>query len=73
MARIRFYVDEDAMRRAFVTAMRDAKLDVVTVAEANRFGCSDAEQLAWATQQGRVLYSFNVRDFCWLHHQYITR
>jgi Tfp pilus assembly protein PilZ len=38
----------------------------------NRLGYSDAEQLAWATTQGRVLYSFNVKDFCRLHAQILA-
>jgi hypothetical protein len=73
MARIRFYIDEDAMRGSFVAALRGADLDVVTVAEAQRSGYSDLEQLAWATEQSRVLYSFNVKDFAVLHNQYLAQ
>lgn len=73
MSPIRFYIDEDAMRKAFISALRKAKLDIVTVADVNRFGCSDKDQLAWATQQGRVLYSFNVKDFSLLHTKILTQ
>ncbi|MGF1571337.1 MAG: DUF5615 family PIN-like protein [Nodosilinea sp.] len=73
MSRIRFYIDEDAMRSAFVKALQRAGLDVVTVADGHRWGDSDASQLAWATQQGRVLYTFNVKDFCFLHTQWLTQ
>lgn len=67
MSIIRFYIDEDAMRNAFVTALRAAGLDVVTVGDVKRFGYSDADQLTWASQQGRVFYTFNVKDFSLLH------
>ena len=30
-------------------------------------GSADLEQLGWATAHGRVLYSFNIRDFFRLH------
>lgn len=72
MVQIRFYIDEDAMRSAFVATLRDAALDIVTVADVDRLGYSDTDQLAWATEQGRVLYSFNVRDFSRLHTEILT-
>lgn len=73
MVQIRWYIDEDAMRSAFVTALREAGLDVVTVADVDRLGASDAEQLAWATQQSRILYTFNVKDFSLLHTQWLIQ
>ncbi|MGB3612227.1 MAG: DUF5615 family PIN-like protein [Elainellaceae cyanobacterium] len=73
MAQLRWYIDEDAMRKAFVGALREAELDVVTVADADRFGATDVDQLAWAADQGRVLYTFNVRDFSLLHTQWLTQ
>lgn len=73
MAQICWYIDEDAMRRHFINALLAAGLDVVTVADANRFGMSDADQLAWATEQDRVLYTFNVKDFSLLHTQWLSR
>jgi hypothetical protein len=73
MAQICFYIDEDAMRNSFVNALRNANLDVITVAEVDRLGYSDTEQLDWATEQHRVLYSFNVKDFSVLHNQRLTQ
>lgn len=72
MSQLRFYIDEDAMRNAFVAALREAELDIVTVADVDRLGYSDNDQLAWATEQGRALYSFNVRDFSRLHTKIMT-
>ncbi|MEM7772680.1 MAG: DUF5615 family PIN-like protein [Cyanobacteria bacterium P01_A01_bin.37] len=65
-------IDEDAMRNTFVSALRDANLDIVTVADVNRLGLSDEDQLAWTTEQGSALYSFNVRDFSRLHTKILT-
>ena len=73
MTRISFYIDEDAMRRSCVEALRNADLDVVTVGETGRLGYSDIDQLKWATQQKRVLYSFNVKDFALLHRQFLSQ
>ncbi|MGB7085887.1 MAG: DUF5615 family PIN-like protein [Phormidesmis sp.] len=73
MSQIHWYIDEDAMRNAFVGALREARLDVTTAADVNRLGASDADQLAWAAQQGRVLYTFNVKDFSLLHTQWLSQ
>jgi len=73
MAQICFYIDEDAMRSSFVEALRNTGLDVVTVADVSRLGCADADQLVWAAEQSRVLYSFNVKDFSALHNQILTQ
>ncbi|MCC3413155.1 MULTISPECIES: DUF5615 family PIN-like protein [unclassified Microcoleus] len=67
MSLIRLYLDEDTLRKAFVQALRENGVDVVTVSDANNLGRIDEEQLIWATEQGRVIYTFNSRDFCRLH------
>jgi hypothetical protein len=69
---LRLYLDEDAQRNAFVQALRQSGVDVVTVSEAARVGYSDTEQLEWAAAQGRVIYTFNVRDFDQLHREYLA-
>ncbi|PSB50064.1 hypothetical protein C7B67_15830 [filamentous cyanobacterium Phorm 6] len=67
MSQIRLYLDEDTLRKAFVQALRENGIDVVTVSDANNLGRIDEEQLIWATEQGRVIYTFNSRDFCRMH------
>lgn len=67
MSQIRLYLDEDTLRKAFVQALRENGVDVLTVSDANNLGHIDEEQLIWATEQGRVIYTFNSRDFCRLH------
>jgi hypothetical protein len=66
------YLDEDAQRTAFLTALRKSNFDVVTVSEMGRVGYSDPEQLAWAAEQNRTIYTFNTRDFCQLHSEYLA-
>jgi Domain of unknown function (DUF5615) len=72
VSQIRLYTDEDSNRRAIVQALRERDVDVITSLEANRLRYPDSEQLTWATKQGRVIYSGNVRDFYRLHTEFLT-
>ncbi len=65
------YLDEDLMDQALVAALRARGIDVITATEAGMLGCSDSEQLDYATRQGRVLYTFNRGDFYRLHIPYL--
>ncbi len=66
----KLYIDEDSMDRNLVRALRARGVDVTTAQDAGMLGRSDEEHLLFATNQGRVLYSFNRGDFCRLHSQY---
>ena len=70
---IRLYVDEDAMARALVRGLRARGVDVTTVLDAGMSEQDDMTQLKYATEHGRVLYTFNVRHFCQLHAQYMAQ
>jgi hypothetical protein len=72
MSQIKLYFDEDALQNALVIALRNANIDVVTVSDVARFGFSDEEQLIWAAQQRRVIYSFNMGDFHQLHSLFLS-
>lgn len=72
MSSIRLFIDEDSMDRRVVNAFRSRGVDVTTVGEVRTTGFSDAEQLILATEQQRVLYTFNVGDFCQLHYDYMA-
>ena len=72
MNQIRLYIDEDASRKSFVEALRRSNIDVISTPEAHNRGFSDAEQLIWATKNNRIMYTFNVGDFCQLHTIYVT-
>ena len=69
---IRLYCDEDSMRRTLVNALRSRGMDVTTALEENMVDRADDTHLDYATQQGRVLFSFNRRDFNQLHGDYLA-
>ena len=46
---------------------------MITVADAGMLGYADEEQLIWSTEHKRVIYSFNIGDFCRLHQDYMVK
>jgi hypothetical protein len=72
VSQIRLYLDEDSVEKSLIKAFCNANLDVVTVADVSRQSYSDDEQLIWATEQGRAIYSYNRRDFCCLHNEFLA-
>jgi uncharacterized protein DUF5615 len=70
MSRIRLYFDEDAMQRALVVALRARRVDVLTASESGMTNKSDEAHLRFATSDARTLYSFNIRDYSFLHDQW---
>jgi hypothetical protein len=60
---LRLSLDHDSSDSRVVAALRGAGMDVLTALEAGNRDRSDPEQLAFASDEGRVLYSANVRDF----------
>jgi hypothetical protein len=72
MTPIRFFTDEDVYGHV-APRLRVEGIDALSTPEAQRIGASDPSQLAWAAQEGRVLFTFNVADFARLHHEWMTR
>ncbi len=70
---LKLYIDEDSMQRSLVRALRARGIDVLTALEAGMLERPDEEHLRFATEQGRVLYTFNIRDFYRLHTEYMQR
>ncbi len=68
---IRLYFDEDSMEHDLVLALRLRDLDVLTAREARMIRRNDEEHLNFATEQGRVVFTFNRGDFCKLHKEYL--
>jgi hypothetical protein len=62
--KIRLYLDEDVMDDDLVRALRDKDIDVLTALEAGTQSWEDDQQLQYAAEQGRVLYSCNKEDYC---------
>lgn len=70
--RIKLYLDEDAQRTDLLQALRARQIDVATVSEANLLGQADDVQLRCATEQGRVIFTFNRGDFFRLHREWLS-
>lgn len=68
---IHLYLDEDAQRTSLIRALRARQIDVLTTNESDLVGISDAEQLAFAASQNRVIFTFNRGDFLQLHTEYL--
>ncbi|MGA3239298.1 MAG: DUF5615 family PIN-like protein [Bryobacteraceae bacterium] len=73
MSRPRLYLDEDSMRRSLVFGLRARNVDVLTALEAEMINRSDEDHLAAAAASGRVLYTFNVADYCVLHQAWMSQ
>ncbi len=69
---LRLYMDEDAMDQMLVAALRARSVDVITALDAGMIEQDDRAHLEYATEQSRVLCTFNVGDFCKLHNEYLT-
>jgi hypothetical protein len=64
---IRLYLDEDTSDADLLEALRIRGVAVIAAAPSGRGGQHDDDQLRWAAEQHRVLYSFNRGDFCRIH------
>ncbi len=62
MSAIRLFLDEDVWPD-LAAVLREHGFDAVHVYEVERGGMSDADQLAYAAQEGRVLLTHNAKDF----------
>jgi hypothetical protein len=60
------------MSRSLLRGLRSRGIEVATVLDEGMVGKSDRDQLEYAWQTKRVLYTFNVADFCRLHKEYLT-
>lgn len=69
---IKLYLDEDTISRALINALRARGVDLSTAQEAERIGMSDEDQLAFAAEEGRTIFTFNTRDYAVLHKQYLS-
>jgi hypothetical protein len=61
------------MDRRLIDALRLRRVDVISAFEVGMVPGSDSDHLAYATQHGRVLYRYNVADFCWIHGEWLKR
>ena len=68
---IKLYLDED-VDPLLARVLLERGIDGLSTREANNQGRSDYEQLAFAADQGRVILTFNVKDFLRLSHEYVV-
>lgn len=73
MTKIRLYLDEDTMDSDLLGALLLRNVDVLSAGEAQMLSRSDEEQLKWALDHQRIIYSFNVRDFYRIHTNYLEK
>ena len=69
--KVRLYFDEDSARHALAREIGTRGADVITAYQAGMAAKNDEEQLAWATLNGRAVYSFNRGDFYELHTNWL--
>jgi len=69
---MKLYLDED-MSPKVAQALRERGYDVTSSHEVGNDGLSDAEQLRYATGQGRYLVTYNRRDYLALADQWFRR
>ena len=53
-------------------ALRARRVDISTASDCGMVNRSDEQHLRHASADGRVLYSFNIKDYCSLHEQWIV-
>ena len=70
---LRLYMDEDSMEEALVRALGTRGLDVLTAQAAGMIERNDADHLAFATRERRVLCTHNVGDFWALHEEVLSQ
>ncbi len=68
--KIELLLDED-VHSGLAHALRKRGYDAIHAQELDRKGRSDADQLLFAIQQKRCLFTFNVKDFVILHNQHM--
>jgi len=68
--KIKLFLDED-VHSGLAHALRKRGYDVIHAQELDRKGQSDSDQLFFAVQQERCLFTFNVKDFVILHNKLV--
>ena len=68
--KIELFLDED-VHSGLAHALRKRGYDAIHTQELDRKGMSDSDQLLFASQQERCLFTFNVKDFVILHNEFM--
>jgi predicted nuclease of predicted toxin-antitoxin system len=68
---VRLYLDE-MIPVVLAVVLGQYGYDVLTAKEANMFGKSDEDQLAFAVSNQRTIITFNIKDFILLHQKWLS-
>ena len=71
--KITLYFDEDAQDSDLIQALNLRGVGVIGAWAAGMRERNDEEHLLWAVAESRSLYSFNVRDYCRLHAEFLAQ
>jgi len=71
--KITLYLDEDAQDSDLIQALGLRGIRAVGAWVAGMRERKDEEHLLWAAAQKWALYSFNVRDYCRLHAEFLAK
>jgi Domain of unknown function (DUF5615) len=71
--KLRLYLDEDTVDDDLVKALKGRGIDIFTAYDAGMAKFLDEQQLKYAAEQGRVLYSFNIKDYFALHTHFLEQ
>lgn len=73
LSALKIHLDEDADAHALLNGLRLRGWDVTSSRECGFLQRSDGEQLAWAAEHGRALFTYNASDFCRLHSDFLRQ
>ena len=71
LSALKLHLDEDADAHALLNGLRHRGWDVTSSRERGLLRCTDEEQLVWAAERGRTIYTYNASDFCRLHSEFL--
>lgn len=68
---VKLYLDE-VIPVALAEVLNQYGYDIITAKEADMLGKDDNEQLEFASSRGRVILTFNIKDFTKLHKEWLA-
>jgi len=68
----KLYLDENVHKQV-ASSLRLRGYDAISVHEKENWGLTDKEQLTFASNHGRAIFTFDPRDFILLHKEYISQ
>jgi len=71
LTKISLYLDEH-VQLALAESLRTRGVDVLTTQEAGNICLSDVDQLIFAKENKRILFSYNKRHFAKIHYEWMT-